>query len=230
MQRRHSHAVLLDYLTNFQPEQIAASPIDRNQVLWQADPLELSEFPYSGSVEPGSDTDSYWKRTEVVQRWPFASSYQVVPAAWAPDVMPTVSPVASSSNLFNVAPGTVFGGRRQSEVNFPSAKVHMFEEFDRITNRAGIFYSYEQANCNILFFDGSVRQLMTSASNPGWKPNEPDIYFRQAYAPLDKYPRALESPPRHNLVHYRWTRMGLRGIDFGGKDIGVPDALDGVTP
>ncbi|MEL6740623.1 MAG: type II secretion system protein, partial [Planctomycetota bacterium] len=45
---RMSHVPLLDYLTDVQPEPIAASPMDRNLLRWQGDPVAtLDGVPYA---------------------------------------------------------------------------------------------------------------------------------------------------------------------------------------
>ncbi len=60
---RYSHLVLLDYLTDRQPEPIMASPFDKNLIEWQENPLgyleEESNVPYGMGMpkEAGYDTD-----------------------------------------------------------------------------------------------------------------------------------------------------------------------------
>ena len=98
----------------------------------------------------------------------------------------------------------------------------MFEEFDRFTDRDGLYFAYPEAKPNLAFFDGSVRSESSSDSNPGWNPDAPGEEWRQRYIPLDTFPI-----PRDGLgsntefcQRFRWTRHGLQGIDFGGKDVG----------
>ena len=77
------HAVLR--LPEQLPEQIAASPFDRNQALWQEDPIlaQKTSVPYvSSSVPAFYDRTDGWGNADVIQLWPYASTYQVVPAAW----------------------------------------------------------------------------------------------------------------------------------------------------
>ncbi|MFG0244559.1 MAG: type II secretion system protein [Phycisphaerales bacterium JB052] len=232
--RRYSHLVLLDFLTDVQPEPIAASPLDRNQILWQENPLEYgagSGVPYADGIPEGYDDDPDWTQIAVRQRWPFASSYQMVPAAWTSDGLPgqpTFAPVEDTPNLFRptgvqgMDRQVPLGKRKFSHVAHPSGKVMMFEEFDRFTNKNGLYFAYPEAKCNLAFFDGSVRSELTSDANPGWSPEFPDQNWLQRYVPIDTFPlpKSGLGETTEYCQRYRWTRLGLRGIDYGGKDIG----------
>ena len=233
--RRTSHFSLFYYLTEQFPEPIGASPFDRNLIEWQSDPIGAEEaglLPYSEGIQrvpPGGDKDSGWLDEGVIDLWPYGSSYQVVPAAWNPDSgLNSYGPRDDTPHYFEVPGDLQLGGRKVSEVSFPSGKVWMFEEFDRMTTSEGTYYSYNEAKVNLLFFDGSVRLEAGSDSNPGWSPLQPENpVFRQKYAPLDTYPHWPNGEKRQkNSVKYRWTRDGLRGIDFGGREIGLPDDAD----
>ncbi len=232
--RRYSHLVLLDFLSDIQPEPIAASPLDRNLIQWQENPVEYgpgSGVPFADGTITGYDDDPNWLPPAVRQRWPFASTYQMVPAAWNSDGGPgqrTYAPVAETPHLFRPT-GTSgnsqqipLGNRKFTHVAHPAGKVMMFEEFDRFTDRDGLYFAYPQAKCNLAFFDGSVRNESTSAANPGWSPEFPDMNWKQAYVPIDTFPlpRSGLGETAEYCQRYRWTRMGLRGIDYGGKDIG----------
>ena len=228
--RRYSHLVLLDFLTDVQPEPIAASPFDRNLIQWQENPLEYgpgSGIPYADDPGPGYDTDPNWPLNPVRQRWPFASTYQTVPAAWNTDGIagaPTYIPVAETPHLMQGGQGIPLGRRKFSQVAHTSGKVMMFEEFDRFQDSAGLYFAYPEAKCNLAFFDGSVRNEQTADANPGWNPAEPDQpVWAQTYVPLDTFPLPKEGLENNSVKYcqrYRWTRYGLQGIDFGGEDIG----------
>lgn len=232
--RRYSHLVLLDFLTNVQPEPIAASPLDRNQILWQENPLEYgpgSGVPYADGIPEGYDDDPNWTQAAVRQRWPFASSYQMVPAAWNTDGVagqPTFAPVAETPHLFIPTgtdannPQVPLGKRKFSHVAHPSGKVMMFEEFDRFNDKNGLYFAYPEAKCNLGFFDGSVRNEQTGDANPGWNPAFPSQNWLQRYVPIDTFPSPKSGlgETTEYCQRYRWTRHGLRGVDFGGKDIG----------
>jgi prepilin-type N-terminal cleavage/methylation domain-containing protein/prepilin-type processing-associated H-X9-DG protein len=242
--RRYSHLVLLDFLTDVQPEPIAASPFDRNLIQWQENTLDYnagSGVPYADGVPDGYDDDGEWATTAVRQRWPFASTYQMVPTAWNTDGLAgqaTYYPVPDTPHLFRARAGArgeapPLGRRRFTQVAHPSGKVMLFEEFDRFSDKDGLYFAYPEAKCNLAFFDGSVRNLQTAESNPGWNPNEPEAEWTQNYVPLDTFPL-----PKNGLndgaqycQRYRWTRFGLQGVDFGGQDVGrrrvgLPDDAD----
>lgn len=226
--RRYSHLVLLDFLTNVQPEPIAASPFDRNLIQWQENPLEYgpgSGVPYADGIEPGYDTDTNWPTNPVRQRWPFASTYQMVPAAWNTDGIagsPTYIPVSDTPHLMQGGQGIPLGRRKFTQVAHPSGKVMLFEEFDRFSDMAGLYFAYPEAKCNLAFFDGSVRNEQSSNSNAGWNPATPGTEWAQTYVPLDTFPlpKGGLNDPATYCQRYRWTRHGLQGIDYGGRDVG----------
>ncbi len=220
--RRSSHLVLFDYLTSAQPEPIAASPFDRNLISWQSDPLDLSNVPYANGYPEGTDEDPNWSKPGVIQRWPYASTYQTVPAAWNRGY----GPVSDTPHLFSAPNGALLGGKRYAAVSFPSGKVHMFEEFDRFTSSDGIAWMYPEAKCNQLFFDGSVRGEVSANCNPGWNPNNATALWRQKYVPLDTFPLWFKGEPSDEWFQYfRWTREGLSGIDYGGGEINLPQEV-----
>lgn len=227
--RRYSHLVLLDFLTDVQPEPIAASPFDRNLITWQENPLEYgsgSGVPYADGIPEGYDNDTNWPSNPVRQRWPFASTYQMAPAAWNTDGIagsPTYIPISSTPHLMQGGQGIPLGRRKFTQVAHPSGKVMMFEEFDRFSDSAGLYFAYPESKCNLAFFDGSVRNEQTADANPGWNPAEPaQDAWRQTYVPLDTFPLPKGGLDDNTTYcqRYRWTRFGLQGIDFGGQDIG----------
>ncbi|GAB4385384.1 MAG: hypothetical protein Kow0022_11070 [Phycisphaerales bacterium] len=104
--------------------------------------------------------------------------------------------------------------RRFTEVAFPSAKAHMFDSFDRHFWKGELFYADERASQPILFFDGSVRTRATSQGNRGFRPREPAS--PEPSIMFDIQPGVGTTEYRG---FYRWTRGGLRGVDFGGGEI-----------
>ncbi len=221
--RRFTHLVLLDYMDTSLPDPRAACPEDRRLLEWASDPMDMSTVPTA--ADDDSSTES---RIEIRQRWAYSSTYQAVPASWAPDTrvgdMLTVGPVERFYNLFNrIDRGLRLGGRKYTEVDFPASKVFFFEFHDRHSGGPDAFYAYPQARSNQLFFDNSVRAERTSASNPGFDPNNPT-----GAAPAviyDPAPGSADPPPLHDPSgdtlkgQYRWTRDGLRGVDYGGAEI-----------
>ncbi len=241
MHRRYSHLVLLDYLTDRQPEPIAASPFDKNLIDWQDAPLEFREdgnsVPYGNGIpeEAGYDQDNNWTSTAITQLWSFASTYQMVPAAWNTDGINTNTyhPIDSTPHLFSsIEQDPKLGRRKMTQVAHPSVKVMMFEEFDRFSEPTGLYFAYPESRANLAFFDGSVRQELTSDANPGWNPDDKQNVWRQKYVPLDTFPLPKDGlgDQTEYCQRYRWTRWGLQGVDFGGKDIGTQGNQDLIDP
>ncbi|VAX41485.1 hypothetical protein MNBD_PLANCTO03-2247 [hydrothermal vent metagenome] len=212
-QRRFSHAVIIDYMADKIPEETAACPEDRLLQQWQRDPDE-----YPDLQEQGGETYS--------KMFPYASSYQFVPASWAPDKRmgprkPTVNLYRPDHDLFSFPGTAVLGERQIREVDFPSSKVQMFDFYDRHGSAKAQYYGYSDAKTNILFFDGSVRFLRTGDSNPGWWPNNPS---RMEPSVTDYVPNDVYEPPTRSGgiedpnvgTYFRWTREGLHGLDYGG--------------
>jgi hypothetical protein len=120
-----------------------------------------------------------------------------------------------------------------SDVAFTSAKVHMYDSSDRHTQKYSLWYAYPSAAPTLLFFDSSVTTKVTGSAqtsaqppadaNEGVDPALPSRAFALTYT----YTPALwETPiPINNFNStvtctgfYRWTRGGLQGLDFGGKE------------
>jgi len=219
--RRFNHLILFDYLSSQLPEQIAACPEDRNLLLSQGDPLDESLWASSGV----NYTSMQFNLPQVRQRYPFSSSYQTVPNAWAPDGQingtPYVYPVDYTSALFYVQDVQgAHGKRKYSEVTFAGSKVHMFEHNDWHGAKQP-FYAYDSAVPQILFFDASVRAESSSEANRGWDPSNPSnpdtFYYR--YTPLSTEPDPIGDWDALSPVLYRFTRGGLSGNDFGGTEV-----------
>ncbi len=233
--RRFNHLILFDYLSSQLPEQIAACPEDRNLLLSQADPLDESLYATNSEW----NTDSFFSALRVKQRYPYSSSYQTVPNAWAPDGLingtAAVWPLVSTSHLFGVI-GTsgVHGKRKFSQVVFSGQKVHMFEHNDWHGSSNQPFYAYAEASPQQLFFDVSVRAEKSGESNCGWDPTNPtsaDTFYYK-YTPLSTEPDPIGDPQRLLPVRYRFTRGGLAGNDYGASEIntGQPIGVPGGNP
>jgi hypothetical protein len=112
--------------------------------------------------------------------------------------------------------------RSISDVCYPSQKVWLFDLFDRHFYKRTIWHAYPMARQPLLFFDGSCRIEETRNSNDGWINNNqssPAPTWYQYY-PTQYEPRTLSGAPA-DLVKgmFRWTRGGMRGVDFGGREI-----------
>jgi hypothetical protein len=139
--------------------------------------------------------------------------------------VPTVTQSTNNHNLFTYAgDATALGRRHASEVAFPSSKVQYFDYFSRHRGRLNLFYAYPEAIVSMLMFDGSVQLRMSQNANQGFQSNQP---ASPAPTYLQYQPRITpwEPPtPTGNTYDvlkgwYRWTRGGLRGVDFGGREI-----------
>jgi len=228
MHRRYSHLVLADYLGGNIVDPMWADPADANQLRWQVDqPSDLDGYresgvPYADSLpdEPGYDMDGNWSQNQIRQLWPFASSYQVVPHAWNQDFGNQYIPMPETPHLFQTLSGDApLGERRFHEVRFPSAKVHMFEEFDR--EQAGSpYFGYDHAQSAKLMFDGSINTAMSGLANPSVSPFDyldgNKFVWEQTYVPLDTFPVPLGGLEDETLLsqRFRWTLGGLQGIDY----------------
>ncbi len=222
VQRRYTHFVMLDYAGEQFPAEIAACPEDKVTQDMAKDPIGFEENgPYP---DPPDGDQALETQLPVLQRWPYSSTYQPVPASWAPDIGGSGNQVVpgpvSGSNLFR-ATGRPLGGRTYTQVSFPAQKTFMFELHDRHTLNQGLFYFYPEAKSSQLFFDSSVRAEPTNEANPGFDPNNPTSAdsFCQPYTPLSTDPPHYGDPNSEYWVRYRFTRGGLRGVDYGGSDI-----------
>jgi prepilin-type N-terminal cleavage/methylation domain-containing protein len=217
-QRRFSHAVLVDYMADKLPEETAACPEDRLLQQWQRDPDNYPDLNEQGGEE-------------YAMQFPYASSYQAVPASWAPDKkrgrLSTISPYKPNHDLYQWPRDTPLGERQIREVDFPAMKVQMFDFYDRHGGAREQFYAYDDAKTDILFFDGSARFLRTGDANPGFRPNNP---ASENPSVTDYVPNPIFEPPARAgqrdvdlATYFRWTREGLHGIDYGGSSVNYND-------
>ncbi|MBL9032178.1 MAG: hypothetical protein JNM80_10800 [Phycisphaerae bacterium] len=145
-----------------------------------------------------------------------------MPYAWAPDKSPTVTQYPNDHNLFWVA--GKWGPRGYWEVSYPSQKVAYFEFYSRHSGRKALFYAYPDAKVPLAIFDGSVRTMRTDRTNPGYNPGTP-ASPSPTFFYYDPSILGFEPPTRNGaqaeavIGWYRWTRGGLKGIDFGGREI-----------
>ncbi|MFG0282878.1 MAG: type II secretion system protein [Phycisphaerales bacterium JB039] len=213
--RRYSHLILNDYLAQRLPEPAMACPEDDTLRGWQENPRVVDP-------DPGGGGGSEWDKL-----WPYSSSYQIVPAAWCRDQIQdgvqTVWQFAGDQNLFFVGPAPL-GGRGAWDIQFPAAKVGVFSFHDRHSGRQDIYHAYEIARAPAMFWDGSVRAELTADCNPGFQPNSPTSRTPTKYEYIGPESYSFEPPTLSggkDLVdgRYRWTRGGLRGVDFGMSEI-----------
>jgi prepilin-type N-terminal cleavage/methylation domain-containing protein len=238
LDRNFGHLPLIDggYFNDQIPEYGAACPEDKSTLLWnRSSNLDPQVFvntvlQQTGDPDPASSL-------EFKYILPYWSTYQFVPNAWAPE---TGSNGMTAGNtifqgnvidyatgpglhlLYYIPGGTFFIQRTQDDVSFPSQKVWMFDLFDRHSYKRDIWHAYENAAQPLVFFDGSVAMRKTKDSNKGWDPKNPGPIPGTKYY---YWPTANEPPTLSGLQydavfpHYRWTRHGLRGVDYSGGEV-----------
>ncbi|MBK7404048.1 MAG: prepilin-type N-terminal cleavage/methylation domain-containing protein [Phycisphaerales bacterium] len=221
--RRFSHAVIIDYMSDIIPEATAACPEDKYLIQWQADPK--NDYPDPNKMGQGG--------AAYAKAFPYASSYQFVPASWAPDKTTpsggnTVYQYQPDHDLFWFpSKNRPWMGRRQiREVDFPASKVQMFDFYDRHSTAKTQFYAYADAKTNMLMFDGSAGLKTTGDANNSWRPNQAGkseattIFTYLQNDAIGEPPTRSGGPSDPNLeTYFRWTSEGLHGIDYNGNRI-----------
>jgi prepilin-type N-terminal cleavage/methylation domain-containing protein len=223
----YSHLVIEDYLAARLPERMVVDPADAPRLNWQIDPLEKFDQGYWLPLQP--------EPTPLNKRWPYSSSYQPVPATYDfyqsdprddPEINQKRIYQTSVCSCYVIPSGAMFKTMTLDDVVYASSKVHMNDDHDWYFGAKKPHFGLEQARLPLLFFDGSVSVHRSADSNPGWNPKNPKL-------PCQIYwysPKAWEPPTTNGedmeLVKgmYRWTRGGLKGVDFGGLplDTGQP--------
>jgi len=223
----YSHLVYQDYLASRLPEKLVVCPADKTRLNWHDDPAKKFDNGFWLPFQPNPQPQN--------KRWPYSSSYQFVPASYDLNQslqgdLPRIS--SGNSSLYGVPNGVNLGRPAISDVFQPAMKVHAFDSHGRHFGAAQIYYGLPNARQPLLFFDGSVSVRVTSSTNIGWDPtNETDPCPQKIlYNPEQWEPPATGNfsvgPNTFDLVnpHYKFTRLGLRGIDVGGTE---PDTGQG---
>jgi hypothetical protein len=223
----YSHLVVQDYLAARIPEKAVVCPEDRHRLNWQKDPQELFDqnawMPFQPDATAGQREN---------KRFPYGSSYETVPATFCAlqsyqirtrDRAVTNNRIRqfTTHNVYVQEPGARFGNLKYADVAFPSQKVHMHDSQDRHYATRDSFYAYPDAKQPILFFDASVRSMRTRDANDGWNPQVPTADFYEiSYAPESWEPPTRSGNEIERVrAYYRWTRGGLKGVDFGGRAV-----------
>jgi hypothetical protein len=208
----YSFLVVGDYLNAPVPWRVLASPADTQLVQWQSDPAQWAQFGLPA------------------QRWCFSSSYELGTAFWSKDIANSTNGGVAPSNTHNTyqvlpsqSPATnpALGTRRLSEVVFPAQKAMIYDRYQRHYGSRVAFFGYPEAKIPIMAADGAAQVRTTELTNRGFNPQNPSnlVYASYTYSPQSYEPAAL--PGVGNVVpgQYRWTRSGLRGVDFEGAEI-----------
>jgi len=208
----YTHLVVNDYLAQQLPEKMVVSPMDRYRLQWQENPQELFDSNYWFPFQEAA--------SESNKRWPYSSSYQVVPASYDGGTTPQQRIGQGSHRTYQVPREARIGDLRITAVDAPSQKVFMHDNVDRYS-RIELYFGFKDANVTLLMYDLSADQRITDDSNVGWDPRAPETsgspltYTFLGGSQWEPQARAGSDVDGH----YRWTRGGLKGIDFGGTEI-----------
>ncbi len=212
---QYSHLVLQDYLGSVLPEKLVASTGDRHRQLWQADPRGFD----AGLFQPMPNT-----APPAHKRWPYSSSFQVVPATFDNGNAGgrlEQNPALHSSYMIPANPQ--LGRGRIADVEYPGQKVHMHDVNARHFGRTAAWFGYPSARIVVLFLDSSATVRLSGDANHGWRPNAPALATPTSYlyVPDTWEPATLNGAASEQIQYgyYRWTRGGIQGVDFAGKEI-----------
>jgi prepilin-type N-terminal cleavage/methylation domain-containing protein len=221
----YSHLAIQDYLASRLPEKMVACPEDSFRANWQLEPIEKFDTGFWLPLQPAPQPQS--------RRWPYSSSYQTVPASYdrlqsdfTPAAVPNRIWQAAQHNVFYVPNDCRIGDVRMESVEFPGNKVQIHSENQRHFGDDHPHFGLAQTRQPLLMFDGSVSVRLTSDCNPGWNPHLPTLDCMKFYYQPQQYEYPTVSGNATDLVkgYYRWTRGGLRGIDYGGLPLDTGQA------
>jgi len=227
--RNFSYMVLVDggYFGDKLPERAVACPDDKDAITWQRNFVDNPNNVTAGTVDPDPAASQAFH-----QFLPFWSTYQAVPCAFSDQTGAGSIYQAGGAPgyhlLYYYIPGTgpgatVFNTTRMDMITFPSQKVYIFDIFDRHSQKRTLFHAYPEAKQPLLMFDGSVGVRQTRDSNKGWDPRYPtaiNTVTTYSYWPTAGEPRTVSGNASDPMTGYfRWTRKGLRGVDFGGGEV-----------
>jgi prepilin-type N-terminal cleavage/methylation domain-containing protein len=223
--RNFSYLVMVDggYFGETLPEKGVVCPDDRDSLIWQRN--FVAGIP---DLLEGTSNPDYQASQEFRDFLGFWSSYQAVPCAWVATTPNGGLGIGQASGqpgnhlLYQSFGDTKFELMRMDMITFPSSKVYLFDLFDRHSHKRPIFHAYPIAKQPLLFFDGHASIRTTGAANKGWDPRAPQSVFPLLYhyTPGPGEPPTLSGAPSETVNgYYRWTRKGLRGVDFGASEV-----------
>ncbi len=227
--RRWYFNLVATYLSGTLPDPVMVNPNDK--ALLDVTDSFLATGQIDQSLVP-NDPSSPFRDPRTQAHWPFSSSYVTTSYAWSPEPPAGggttgnfIDPPTDNSTLVFVRgdPTATFTvSRKFSQVAFPASKAYFFDEYDWKPSNP-VFWHYPQARVNVAAFDGSAVARTTGDSNPGWSPTAPNTSAVVCiqYTPPDAqlYPPPVGQADLRFPQGYRWTRGGLRGVDWGGQEI-----------
>ena len=218
----YSHLVLQDYLASRLPEKMVVCPEDAPRNLWQSDPKGAFRRD-ALKPQPNGTEPLNW-------RYPYSSSYELTVSAYSPDNQSRdggpYQVQQQSHATFFVNPSAsrnVLGRRTIPEITFPASKVEFFEAGSRHGSKLQTHAFMSDAKCQHIFFDNSVRMMNSRDSTLNFQPNSPGLaealQLTYEVSPWEPgYDRFADQNVLFNS-RFRWTRGGLKGVDFGGGNI-----------
>jgi prepilin-type N-terminal cleavage/methylation domain-containing protein len=217
----YSHLALNDYLAQRLPEPMVTCPEDRYRKLWASDPKAFD----AGAFLPAPTGLG----SNAAKRWPYSSSY--TPTVSAFEGGPPASRMTQSVHGFLGVPlDGQYGNRLLSDVANPSQKVHQYDMNQRHFGKKQPSWVLANHRQPFQFFDGSVVIRSNLDGNKGWRRDQPGVFPVEnppapfpvwlLYQPQDFEPRPLtNSSGDYGHGYYRFTASGLKGVDFGGREI-----------
>lgn len=211
----YGHLVLLDYLASPFPVPIAACPEDKCLLLWQRDIPRFQAGGF-GNMQPALTGQGFIPN--LMRAKPYSSSYETPPSTYDRTITLPDRLRQSTENhyIYGADSLTRFGPARFDQVTYPSQKVQLYDTHQRHYGRA-LFFAHPDAVQPILHFDGSVVDRKTADAGLGWLPFNPSGGPTMiTYQPYQyEAPTSNGAPTETFAGRYRWTRGGLKGIDFG---------------
>jgi type II secretory pathway pseudopilin PulG len=211
-----SHLPLLDYAGPELPHLGMVSALDIHRMKWARDPQGHDPGAYQPYQEPptGGVPNS-------ARRHPYSSSFQLPPDFFDQSAAGRrMTPLSHLS--YSLSDRESFFAWPASTVRFPAQKAFVHSQAGWYGGRRSSYYAHEESIAAVLMADGSAGVRRTADSNEGWQPNRPTRPdpTRFAYQPRRWEPPTLSGGPSEVVTgHYRWTRGGIKGIDFGGPEI-----------
>ncbi|MEM1164675.1 MAG: prepilin-type N-terminal cleavage/methylation domain-containing protein [Planctomycetota bacterium] len=238
---RYSHLTLASYFETSMPSPEFVCPLDRPLVQASSDIFE--EFdPVEVGAEVSSSSDT---QQSLRERFAFASSYHLsvsaVDSAQNVDISSTERRVHRSRWVQNsTAPNGIdgptsassrasLGAPRIEKVRAPGQKVLKFHQLSyHGGNRNGEYFFLPGIPQPMLVFDGSARSFTPEDLNRGWNPSQPQS-ANPSTVNLMRNDRDTNDDNRYP-GYIKWTRGGLRGIDFAGREISTGQPTEVYTP
>jgi type II secretory pathway pseudopilin PulG len=217
------HLPLAQYADLPAPARIFVCPNDTTFLNWQDRGRFVSDLPALASVTGGN--------VAFTRRYRLASSYVRTAGAWHPDIGPlAIVPMDNSSFNSVFSASLRLGNRKLTDVAFPSQKVWLFDKQDRHSARYQMFYANTEAAQPLLMFDGSVDFRKYRDANRSGNPSRWNIVGPTGVPPrvqisYDPNPALGEAPEVRFVsgggydVKFWYTHGGLRGIDYGGRNV-----------